>query len=90
MGVEFSRARALSRSVSGANAHVRVEGRRAGREYRLRACALRGVGGRVERTAVTRQKAPERELRLRSRCFGRKELPHSCKIGTLLHLVSIP
>lgn len=50
-------------------------------ENGLRACALSGVGGGVERTAVTRQRALGRELRLRSRPSGCKELLRSCEDG---------
>lgn len=46
-GVEFSRARALRRRVSSVNARVRVA-------CRLRVRTETALGGRVERTAVTR------------------------------------
>lgn len=63
--------------MSGANAHVRVVGERVWSESGLCACALRGVVGVAESTAVTRQSALERELRVRLRPYGRKGLQHS-------------
>ena len=73
-------------------ARARCGGGGGGVENGLRACALRGVGGGVGRTAVTSRRAqePELRLRLRSRRSGRKELLHSFKIGMLLHLACTP
>lgn len=75
--------RALRRSVSGANAHVRVE-------HGLRVRARKAVGaGWNARLSRANPSALERELRLRMRLSGGREILRSYKVGTLWHLISI-
>lgn len=81
--MEFSRARALHRSVSSANAHVRVV-----YGLRVRTKMALGVGWNARLSRANRR-ALGREVRLRMRFSGGWELLHSCMIGTSLHLVSI-